>query len=56
MRLSNEELRILRLAVDDWSTEQEQGGTASQEELETANKLWQKLGREAMRRQEKATA
>jgi len=56
MRISNEELRILRLAVEDWSQEQEEGGTASQEELETAEKLWQKLGREVIKRQEKVGA
>ena len=56
MRISNEELRILRLAVEDWSQEQEEGGTASQEELETAEKLWQKLGREVIKRQEKVSA
>ena len=56
MRISNEELRILRLAVGDWSQEQEAGGTASQEELETAEKLWQKLGREVIKRQEKESA
>ena len=56
MKLSDSELRILRLAIQDWGNEQEAGGTTSQEELEIAEKLWQKLTREVIKRQEKATA
>ena len=56
MKLSDKELRILRLAVGDYILEQDGGGTVSQDEIETAEKLWQKLGREVIKRQEKVSA
>lgn len=56
MRFTDEDLRTLRLALEVWTEQESEGGTASQKELDEADKLWQKLTREVIRRKEKATA
>lgn len=56
MRLNYEEILTLRLALGDWIQQEEEGGTTSQDEIEEAEKLLQKLHREAMKRREKMTA
>lgn len=56
MRLTDEDLITLRLALEVWTEQESEGGTASQKELDEADKLWQKLTREAIRRREKASA
>lgn len=56
MRISDKELRILRLALGDYILEQDGGGTVSQDEIDTAEKLWQKLGREIIKRLERVSA
>jgi hypothetical protein len=56
MKFTDKELRILRLALSDWEQAESEGGTTPQEELDCANKLWQKLSRENVRQREKAGA
>ena len=53
MRLTYEDLVTLRLALENWITEETEGATTSQDELDDAQKLWQKLTREAINRREK---
>jgi len=56
MRLTYEDLVTLRLALENWITEETEGGTTSQDELDDAQKLWQKLTREAINKREKENA
>ena len=53
MRLTDEDLITLRLALELWNQQESEGGTTSQDELDNAEKLWQKLTRESIRRRER---
>lgn len=56
MRLTDNDLRTLRLALDVWVQQESEGATTPQNELDEAEKLWQKITRELHQRRDKESA